>query len=83
MDPISSIGRAKKAVEKITDVGEDGETFAADYEITFVFKELHRSEYLRIARAAKLGQPCGINIHFLQSELIIQDGTGDEWRLPG
>ena len=82
MDPIRSIALPKKAVEKITDVGEDGETFTAEYEITLVFKEMDRSEYLRITRALQLSQACGIDITFLQTELQIEDGAGDEWRMP-
>ena len=82
MEPIYSLGRPKKAVEKITDVGPDGETYTADYEITFVFKEMHRSEYLRIARALKLDQVCEVHVDFAQLEMPLQDGSGEEWQLP-
>ena len=82
MEPIKGLAQPKKAVEKITDVGPDGETFTADYEITLLFREMHRSEYLRIVRALKLEQSCEVDISFEQMELPIQDGGGEEWRMP-
>ena len=82
MEPVKGVAQPKKAVEKITGVGPDGETFTADYEITLLFREMHRSEYLRIVRALKLEQSCEVDIAFEQMELPMQDGGGEEWRVP-
>ena len=82
MEPINGEARPKKAVERITDVRPDGETYTAEYDITFTFTEMHRSEYLRIVRALKLEQTCEVDVTFPQAELPMQGGSGDEWRMP-
>ena len=74
MQKLEQIGVVKRAVEKIIKVSPEGDA-DSEHEITLLFRELTRREFLALARAQKLSHQLEVEIRLQQPGIPEQGGA--------